>query len=238
MRRFLKIVGILAFTLNTSVSLAQKDFGLWAGLDVRIPILKKLAIGVELQSRFESNVSQVERSFISLYVKYELHKHVRLGLDYRLSNLPSGSGFFGSEYTHRTTLDIELRNLVDLIKEDTRLQLTARIRGTYEARSGDLNNTNLRGRLKIAYNLPKTKLEPHVAAEVFYHFNDQINYTFSSVEAKHRVSKYRLRAGLSYPLTKQHLVKLYYIVEPRTESMRTDFILGVGYAFKLKRIVD
>jgi hypothetical protein len=220
------------------MSVAQKDFGLWTGVDVRIPILKKLDVGVELQSRFESNVSQVERSFVSPYVKYELHKYVRLGLDYRLSNLPTGGGFFGSEYTHRTTLDIELKNLVELVQKKARLDLTARIRATHEVESGDLNNTNLRGRLKIAYNLPKTKLEPHVAAEVFYHFNDQISYTFSSVETRHRVSKYRLRAGLSYPLTKQHSVKLYYIVEPRIESTRTDFILGVGYAFKLKRIVD
>ena len=146
--------------------------------------------------------------------------------------------FFGSTYTHRTTLDVEFKDLLELFVDKTPLEITARIRGTHEVRDGDLNNNYLRGRLKLAYNLPGTKLEPHILGEVFYHFNDQISYTFSSIESRNRINKYRLRAGLSYPFTKQHTVKVFYIVEPRTESPRTDFILGVGYTFKLKQLLD
>lgn len=236
MSKALKIAVILAFSCLSWSAFSQKDFGAWIGVDFRVPLLKKLDVGLEAQSRFESNVSQVDQSFISPYVKYDLHKFIELGVDYRLSNSSTGAGFFGNLFTHRTSLDVEFKDLLELFVKKTPLNVSARLRGTHEVERGDLNNDNIRGRIKLAYNLPGTKLEPHILGEVFYHFNDQITYTFSGVEAKNRFNKYRLRGGLNYPVKKRHAVKLYFIYESRFESPRADFVLGVGYSYKLKRL--
>ena len=99
MQRVFKITFIGAFLALSWNATAQKDFGAWVGVDLRIPVMKKLELGVEVQSRFESNISQVERSFISPYLKYKLHKFIGIGLDYRLSNIPEGGVFFW-KYVH------------------------------------------------------------------------------------------------------------------------------------------
>jgi hypothetical protein len=117
----------------------------------------------------------------------------------------------------------------------TKLKLDTRLRYTHAWDRGDLNNDNIRTRVKLSYNLPKTKLKPHVAAEFFLHLNDQLIYTSTSVTGNHRFNKYRLRLGLEYPINKRHELNLYYIVEPEFESPDTHFILGLGYNYEIKR---
>ncbi|MFT6282008.1 MAG: hypothetical protein ACJA0U_002141 [Salibacteraceae bacterium] len=216
------------------LSSAQSDFGVWTGGDVRVPITKKLDAGMQLESRFSNNVSTVDKSFLSPYVKFNLHKHIGLGLAYRFGNSPT-AGLFGGETYHRIGLDANFKDLLELFMEKTKLELDARLRYTHGWDRGDLNKDNFRTRVKLSYDLPKTKLKPHVAAEFFLHFNDQITYTSTGVTGNHRFNKYRLRLGLEYPINKRHELNLYYIVQPEFESPDTDFILGLGYKFKIKR---
>jgi hypothetical protein len=229
MIRFLKITALVGgFLLPIQLS-AQNDFGLWTGVDFRYKATKQLDFGFQVQGRFKSNVSEVDQTFLSPYVRYELHDHIRVGLDYRLSNRPE-SGLFGERNVHRVTMDLEFKDLLKPFAD--RLDLDTRIRYTHATRPGEeLNNDNLRFRLKLSYNLPKTKLTPHIATEFFYHFNDQIIYTPTEVRAVHRFNKYRLRAGLSYPLNKQHELSMFYMVEPEIESFDRDYVLSLGYSF-------
>jgi len=230
LKNSLFIVGVALPMLSS----AQSDFGVWTGVDVRVPITKKLDAGMQLESRFANNVSTVDKSFISPYVKYDLHKHIGLGLAYRFGNRPT-TGLFGGETYHRIGLDANIKNLLELFMEKTRLKLDARLRYTHGWDKGDLNNDNFRTRVKLSYDLPKTKLKPHVATEFFLHFNDQITYTSTGVIGNHRFNKYRLRLGIEYPINKRHELNLYYIVEPEFESPDTDFILGLGYKYLIKR---
>ena len=50
-----KLSIIFLLSIAPVCSIAQNDFGAWTGLDLRIPITKKLVTGVELQTRFNSN---------------------------------------------------------------------------------------------------------------------------------------------------------------------------------------
>ncbi|NRA12089.1 MAG: DUF2490 domain-containing protein [Crocinitomicaceae bacterium] len=212
---------------------AQNDFGVWTGVDVRVPIIKKLDAGLQLESRFTNNVSTVDQSFVSPYLKFNLHKHIGLGVAYRFGNRPT-TGLLGGETYHRIGLDANFKDLLDLFMDKSRLELDARIRLTHATDAGDLNNDYFRTRVKLGYNIPKTKLKPHVAAEFFLHFNDQMTYTSTSLTANHRFNKYRLRLGLEYPINKRHKLNVYYLVQPKIESVDTDFILGLGYKYKVK----
>ena len=178
---------------------AQSDIGMWNGVSLEVPINDKLTTGIDLQLRLENNLRETDELFVSPYLNYDLHKFVRLDLSYRMTSYPSSSAF-----GHRKTFDIIFRNLMDLLKEDSRLSINARVRTTYEYKRHDENETYLRFRTKATYNLPKTKLSPELAGELFFHFNDQLIYTSEDVSAVHRFNKYRLRGGLTYPLNKQN----------------------------------
>jgi len=218
--------------------LAQSDFGLWLGSEVKYPVNKKLELSFEVQSRFESNVTRVSSSFLSPSVSYELHKFLEISAAYRLSNAPKETGFFGTETTHRLGIDLKSRNLMDLIKKKSRLQTTLRLRATHEMEGTDLNNDYFRGQLEFSYNLPKTKLKPSISGEFFYHFNDQFVYTFDAVESRSRINKCRIQAELKYPLSKRHDLKLFYFIEPEFESPDMDFVLGLNYTYNIKRKKD
>ncbi|OFZ41246.1 MAG: hypothetical protein A3D92_23430 [Bacteroidetes bacterium RIFCSPHIGHO2_02_FULL_44_7] len=215
---------------------SQKDFGLWSGVDVRVPMTKKLSAGIEIQARFKDNISRVDNSFLSPYLKYDVHRHLGIGVDYRFTNEAGPSGFFGTTNLHRICLDIEANKLVDLIADDSRFDASVRVRYTHENTLGDQNNDYLRMQVNVKYKLSKSKLEPEVAAELFYRFNDQLSYSFSEVRSRSRFNKYRVRVGLNYDLNKQNSVKIFYMVQSGIESPKADFILGVGYTYRFKKL--
>jgi len=100
MIRLLKTSLLLVGISFVGVSIAQNDFNAWAGVDIRVPVTKKLNVGVKLESRFENNISKVEQTFVAPYLKLDLHNHIEMGLVYRFSNRPE-SGLFGSQNVHR-----------------------------------------------------------------------------------------------------------------------------------------
>ncbi len=237
--RFFHVVCLLVgFLWMSHDAIAQKeqDFGLWSGVDVRVPLTKKLDAGLEVQMRFKNNVTAIDNSFFSPYIKYDLHKHFGLGIDYRWSNEPKGGGMFGPDNFHRVTLDLEAKKLVELFAENTRLDASFRLRGTHETTNGDRNNDYLRMQLEFKYNIPGIKLEPELSGELFYHFNDQLSYSFSEVQSRGRMNKFRVKLGLNYQLNKRQQLKLFYMIQSFTESPKTDFVLGVGYSYRFKRL--
>lgn len=215
---------------------AQKDFGLWSGVDLRVPLTKKLSTGIEIQARFNENVSRIDNTYLSPYLKYDVHKHVGISVDYRLTNEAGSSGFFGTSNLHRIAFDVEANKLIELFAPDSRYDASVRLRYTHENTLGDRNNDYFRMQLNVKYELPKYKLEPEIAAELFYHFNDQLSYSFTEVRSRSRFNKYRVRVGLNYELNKRNSLKIFYMVQSGIESPKADFILGVGYTYRLKRL--
>jgi len=199
MIRFIQI-GVLLIGISVPIEVsAQKDLNAWTGIDLRMPITKKLGTGLQIEGRFDNNLTEVDQTFISPYVKYELHKHIGLELAYRYANRPEG-GFFGPYSTHRVSFDLGFKDLfkaIDLTPNNN-LDFDARLRFTHRTDKGELNNDYLRARFKLDYKFKKIKLTPHIATEFFFHFNDQLSYTPTEVISTHRFNKYRIRAGLGY----------------------------------------
>lgn len=233
MRRLL----ILSILVNASfVGLSQQDFGIWSKIDLRAPIDKKFSAGIEFQVRSENNTTSINNSFLAPYAMYDAGKFLQLGVDYRLINEPTGDHFFGSDFTHRVTLDVEVKNLIDLIAENSRLSATIRIRGTHKTGVGDRSDDYLRSLFSLSYNVKGVKLEPEISGELFYHFNDQVSYTFNDVSSHHRLSEYRLRCKMNYEFSKRHSAFVGYFIEGRFESNSTKHVLNVGYRYTLKRL--
>lgn len=222
-------------------SYGQSDFGVWTSADLKIPITKKLDVGLGINARFKSNVTEVKKTFLSPSINYKVASFLKLGADYRFANHPE-TGFFGTYNTHRITLDANF-DLFKCEKERSdsanaaKFQVSARLRYSFEREVGDLNDENLRGQLKLEYSFPKDLgLKFYASAEMFFHYKDQIRYTSTDVTTFNRFNKMRIRAGLGYALNKRSSLELYYMVEPEFESDNLDFILGVGYTYELRRI--
>lgn len=235
MIRILKISLLFAGIMLPLCSAAQKDFGAWIGGDLRMPLSKKLDVGLQLESRFENNVSTVDQSFISPYLKFDLHKHIGVGVAYRFSNRPNG-GLFGGETYHRIGFDVNFKlGGINLSSSPNKSDFSARLRFTHGTDEGDLNKDYLRARFKFKHQLRDIKLTPYVSAEFFLHFNDQLSYTATEVVSRHRFNKYRINIGMEYKVNKRHELNLFYIIQPSIESPNTRFILGLGYKYSIKR---
>lgn len=229
------VIGVWALWSAGFVS-AQNDFGLWSGIDVRVPLTGKLDAGLEVQARFRDNVHRVDNTFLSPYLRYDVVKNFRVAAAYRMTNEADAGSLFGGINTHRLSLDLEGRNLIDLLAEKSRFNAGVRVRYTHETTGGDRNNDYLRGQLEIKYNLPKIKLEPQLSGELFYHFNDQFSYSFTEVRSGGRFNRYRVRLGLNYPLNKRMEVQAFYMLQSKIETPKKEFILGIGYTYQFKRL--
>ena len=225
---------IVCFWLGDSI--AQKDFGMWSGIDLRVPLTQKLDAGMEIEMRFHNNVSSVNTSFLSPYLKYEVQKYLGIGVNYRWSNEPIEQGVFGPNNFHRLTFDVEAKKLIELISNSSPFDASLRLRYTHETTMVDRSNDYWRTQFEIKYNWEEFNLKPEVSAELFYHFNDQFDYTFEEVRTNSRFNKYRIRLGMGYEINKRHEAKIFYMLQSQFESPKADYILGIGYSYRFKRI--
>ena len=82
----------------------------------------------------------------------------------------------------------------------------------------------LRSRLQIAYEIPNIRLEPYLYCEMY-----------NNLLSGFKIDKVRYQAGLSYPITKMHSIKLYYMFQDHTKvGKKDDHIIGIGYKLKIK----
>ncbi|MDX2359312.1 MAG: DUF2490 domain-containing protein [Crocinitomicaceae bacterium] len=234
MKRFLQFFAIAALIVSANSARAQNDFGLWTSLEFSAPVTKDIKLGLNAQARFDNSVTRMNNAFLSPFIKWNAHKYFSVGANYRLQSVPYNGSTSNRVLSQRFTIDLEFRNITKLISKDSRLGLTLRLRGTSKIRKEKLTQNYLRFRLKADYNIPKTKLKPYIAAEMFLHFNDQIVYTFTEVRTKHNFNALRARLGFEYPIMKQHSVKFFGQYERQLISGKNDFVIGVGYAYDLK----
>lgn len=213
-------------------AVGQSDFGAWTGVSVDVPLTKKLEVGSDVQTRYDSNLSELDEFFISPYISYELNKHIAIGADYRMTYYAQKSN-----YGHREAIDVMFKKLLELFFTDSRFEFDARLRGTHEFNRSDDNSSNIRLKGKLSYNLPKTKLEPELSSEIFYHFNDQIIYKADKVITNNRFDKYRIRLGLNYSFTKRHQMKVFYQFQKTFLEDKSSNILGVKYSYQFKTLM-
>ena len=215
---------------------AQNDFGFWSGIKISAPVAKDFKIGLEAETRFDRNGSRMKTAFISPYASWDASNYFRIGLEYRLSSSSFNAAVANRILSHRYALDFEFRNIIDLIKDKSNLGLTFRLRGTKEYETLKRTDNYFRLRIKADYKIPKSKLEPYLSAELFYHLSDQITYTYSEVNTVNNINKLRASLGFKYEISKQHEVKLFSIYQRQLLKAENDLIIGAGYSYSINKI--
>lgn len=205
------LIGIVVLLLPFIGFSQDQDFQVWSGLEVNYKWSKKLSFGLEQNLRTAHNSLLVGKTFTELKVDYDLPKKMSVTGGYRFMQLYIGEKAIG----HRLFADFKYSYKID------RLKLGYRYRFQHQFKNeGSISAA--RNRLKIAYNLPKTSLEPFIAGESYYTF-------FRGFD------KYRLTVGVSGKFNKKLKGSIFYRYqrEVNYSNVQTQNIVGAGLSCDL-----
>ena len=183
----------LIFILPISVFSQENDFQTWTSILASKKILKKTNLMIKQGVRFRENSSLSSKIFTDLKIKSKYNKHFSFAIGYRFSN----------DWNRQLELSQKNRFYSDIYYKDkykkrflfdtrARLQTQGNIEG-YTA--------TFRQKSAMAYNIPKTKLEPSVALEYFLPFESML------------IEKLRYTIGLSHPITKDLDAEIAYRIQ-------------------------
>jgi len=205
------LISVAVLLLSFSSFSQDQDFQIWSGAEVKYKWSKKLSFGLEQNLRTTHNSLLVGKTFTEFKANYNLPKKMSLSGGYRFMQLYIGEKALG----HRFFADFKYNYKLE------RLKLGYRYRFQHQFTNEDVRNT-ARNRLKLSYNLPKTSIEPFVAAESFYTF-------FRGFD------KYRLTVGVSEKFGKKLQGNIFYRYqrEVNNSNVQAQNILGVNVSYDL-----
>ena len=206
---------ILIFILPISVFSQENDFQTWTSISASKKIIKKTNLTIKQGVRFRENSSLYSKVFTDFKIKSKYNKHFSFAIGYRFSN----------DWDKELELNKKNRFYSDIYYKDkykkrflfdtrARLQAQGNIEG-YAA--------TFRHKSALAYNIPKTKLEPSVALEYFLPFESIL------------IEKLRYTIGLSHPITKDLDAEITYKIQEEyyTNSSETLFIFEGKLSYDL-----
>ena len=196
----------LLFILPISVFSQENDFQTWTSISASKKIIKKTNLTIKQGVRFRENSSIYSKLFTDLRIKRKYNKHFSFAAGYRFSNdwdrqleLNQKNRFYGGIY----------------YKEKYKKRFLFDVRARFQAQGNIAGySSTFRHKSALAYNIPKTKLEPSVALEYFLPFESIL------------IEKLRYTIGLFHPITKDLDAEIAYRIQQEfyTDNPVTLFI--------------
>ena len=199
------------------------DNMLWTAVQVQKDVTKKLMLSLDVEARFDQNVSRLRSAFGQFEIYWKFNKYLATSIDYRyggkqsekLSEFSKGhrlSFFVYGKYKYkRFTLSDRIgyfnQYLVNALADKVNPQ------------------KYFRNKTQLKYELTR-KLAPFVYFEFFYRVSGN----------KQEVDQNRFAGGFDFDFNKKHNVKLQYIyltdvnVKIKNKDIRN--IISAGYTFK------
>lgn len=226
---------------------AEDDFGMSYSLGVEKKFSKKTKLEAEAELRTRNDTRTLDRWSLGISASHKFTTWLKADVGYlwiydnnreKITYNNTGNynnwrpSYWGSRHRFNATItgSFDLGRFGFSIRE--RYQYTYRPQATttrYDFDNEWWENTDvrskhnhiLRSRLKIDYNIPKSKLTPYVSAELF---NDL------------SLTKSRFIAGADYTLKKTHTFGVFYryqVVNSNDEDNETnEHMIGFSYKFK------
>lgn len=226
-RNAVRFCGFLALFLALfhcqSVKCQNKDAQVWTSVSLEAKIVKKLTANVAQEVRFNENVTEVGTIYTDLGLDYKINKHFQVSLNYRFVEKRRTDDY----YSFRQRIYIDLK--YDEKLKPFQIQFRSRIQDEYadigRAADGGIPEFYLRNKLTVKLDKWK-KLTPFVSVELFSPLENDYKGLFDNI---------RSSTGIDYDLSKHHKVELFYMIQQELNVSRpeTDFVLGLGYGFKL-----
>lgn len=218
-------IPILFIMLMVSfTSAGQTDFRMRMGAGVEKELSKDLAVELEYEHRFDQFLTTFDKALIEPSIAYDLGKHWKLGLLYRLCYDQSIKR--NAEWEHRIAASIRY----DFDIDDIEIKLKSILQyGSDDLTSSPFSmqqNFINRNSIEIEYNWFGKRYTPYLKYEVFTH----LNHPHGAIN-----NQTRLSLGASYKLSKKIKIDLAYLFENEFNIVApTDsHILSLGFSYRL-----
>ena len=244
MKIFLKRLFLILLGLCTTGITVQAQ-ELWTSAEMNVRIVKDLSANFEGEYRSNDGISGIERFTASAGLEYKLLRWLKISADYKYihrhvesrvtnkGNIVSdywqprhrvGIAFTGSYHWNRFTFSIRERYQYTHHKA---LAVAKWDGDDGSAKSDELieekNKHFLRSRLKMEYNIRKSKFTPFASCELY-----------NSLTSGFAYEKVRLIVGSEYKINKKHSLSAFYrYVDSNDDKENSIHVIGIGYKFKM-----
>ena len=200
-----------------------KDAGLWTSVNLEVKLVKKLSLSLSEELRFNENITELGAAFTDAGLSYKLNKHFQFGANYRFIQRRKVEDYYSLR--HRFYLDAKYSHKLKPFEVSLRTRFQDQLVDLGRAPDGGTPVYYLRNKLSASVNTKKA-YTPYVSLELFSPLNYPREVAFDGI---------RTAAGVEYEFTKHHKVDAFYLIqkELNVERQVTDFVIGLGYYYKL-----
>ena len=222
--RFLHFIVFTFSLLLTSNAEGQtQDAGLWTSVNFEAKLVKSVSATVSEELRFNENITELGAALTDVGLNYKLNKHFQFSVNYRFTQRHRNDNYYS--FRHRFYVDIKYSKKLKPLEFSIRTRLQDQVSDIGRASDGGVPEYYLRNKLSMKWDLNKP-YTPYISFELFSSLNYPRSYAFDGMRAA---------AGVEYAFSKHHKVDLYYMIqkELNVSQPETDFVVGLGYYYKL-----
>lgn len=190
----------------------DNDIECRAELDLNYKLYKNITLSFVPEIRFDENFS-AEKYLLEGGLNYKLLKFLSLEGKYRYVINPRESKL--TEYYGQYAFSIKAD------KDFGRFNTDFRIRFTNDADDDISNESFLRFKFSLDYDIPDCKITPFISAEAFQQLGNNGG-----------MYKMRYSTGVDYKLFKNNYIGLSYKFDYYYSEYKNKHIIGLGYKFK------
>lgn len=227
---FSKTVRLLVFfafpagLLFSSPLMCQvNDAGLWTSVNFEVKVVKKLTATISEEFRFNENITEVGAILTDVGLAYKLNKHFQFSVNYRYTQRRTTEDYYSKR--HRMYIDLKYEKKIKPIQIQFRIRLQDQYADIGRDTDGGVLEYYLRNKLSLKWDLQKP-YKPYISVETFSPLKYPRYSAFEGI---------RTTAGVDYDFSKHHKIDVYYMIqkELNVSNPETDFVIGLGYTYKL-----
>jgi hypothetical protein len=218
---FLAFAGglLYSFPLNAQV----KDAGLWTSVNFEAKVVKRLTATISEEVRFNENITEAGTIFTDVGLTYKFNKHLQIGGNYRFIQKRTVADYYS--FRHRFYADAKYSYKIKPFDISLRSRFQDQYSDIGRASDGGIPEYYLRNKFNMGFDLNKP-YSPYISFELFSPLNYPRYNAFDNI---------RTAAGIEYTFSKHHKIDVYYMIqkELNVSKPQTDFVIGLGYSYKL-----
>jgi len=199
---YLRIFLGLCFSFLCFLGAAQTDLGSRIGIKLKTEAIKDVEFGLNIQQRFENNLSTFDKFIVEPGVAYDLSKSFKTGVEYRFSLSQNQRRIRDSR--HRFSGFIRYKKDID----DFDLRVKTSLQYGMDNESSSFldyrNRLFSRNSFSLSYNIFGSKLTPKAEYEFFYHVSNPNGGI---------INAWRITASVDYELSKNKTLAVFYIFD-------------------------
>jgi len=214
---------MLGIVFYTPLKAQVNDAGLWTSVSLEVKVVKKLKANVSQELRFNENITELGAAFTDIGLQYKVSKCWQISANYRFIQRRRIDDYYS--FRHRFYVDAKYEKEVNHLGLIWRGRIQDQYSDIGRAADGGIPEYYLRNKFTLKWNTKKT-ITPYLATELF----SKLDYPHTDF-----IDGLRAAAGIEYAFTKHHKMDVYYMLQKElyTSKPQTDFIIGIGYLYKL-----